>query len=416
MFAILSLPLFAQDTTFTLEQCIDSVVAHSYLYHAGEYRTQAAGFEADISHTYMMPVVSGDAGIDGHFLSPYNFAQAWAMVHGDWSLGDFIKKTDRLARQQMVTAQMMQEQTRLDAISRAVSLYMSILQQHKEIQLLDDRITLLRDHLVVARSLWNAGVRTRMDILQTEAEISRISVEKARVAMTIRNLMRELTTITGLPVDDSLTLVHIDAPRLIGEMTVERVNGTVVQQNPLYQVYLSRIETQHLQTQMVAAQQWPHITAGAGRYRDGDPTGDGNYWLVSAGLTVPIYQWGRVRQMKKKSEALSFSLNSELADLSRELQIHLAKTVNRMEELRKMLTMQNRRLENAKETWSLASINYKAGILTNLEYLTAQQQVTAAEIAIAQTRLQYVMNLIEYYLTINRVDEIRKMGEYVRKE
>ncbi len=407
--------LFAQDTPFTLGQCIDSVVSHSYLYRAGEYRTRAAGYEADISRTYMMPVVSGDAGIDGHFLSPYNFSQAWAMVHGDWSLGDFIRRSDRLARQEVVTAEMMKEQTRLDAISRAVSLYMSILQQRKEIRLLDDRIALLRDHLVVARSLWNAGVRTRMDILQTESEINRMNVEKTRVAMTIRNLMQELAAITGLPAEDSLTLVHIDAPRLIDEMTVSGASDTLVRRNPLYQVYLSRIETQHLQSELVSALRWPHLTAGGGRYRDGDPTGDGNYWLLSAGLTIPIYQWGRIKQMKKKSEALAFSLNSELADLSRELQIHLAKTVNRMEELRKMLDMQNQRLENAREAWTLASINYKAGLITNLDYLTTQQQVTSTEIAIAQTRLQYVMNLIEYYLTTNQVEKIRKMGTYVKE-
>ena len=408
--------MLAAQSPFTLEQCIDSVVAHSYLYRAGAYRTEAAGRQAEISRSYMLPAVTGDAGVEGRFLRPYNFGQAWALVHGDWSLGDFIRKTDQVARQEVVTARLQQEKTRLDDISRAVSLYMSILQQRKEVQLLDDRITLLKDHLVVAQSLWNAGVRTRMDILQTEAEINRVTVDKARIIMTIRNLMRELTALTGMPVNDSLELMHIDAARLINEMTVAGVGDTLVQANPLYQVYLSRIRTQELQTGMVSAQQWPHLTAGAGRFSDGDPTGDGNYWLLSAGIAIPIYQWGRIRQEKMRSEAITYSLSTELMDLSRELQIHLAKTVNRMEELRGMLELQDQRLENAREAWSLARINYQAGIISNLEYLTAQQQVTATGIAIAQTRLQYVMNLIEYYLTINRVDEIRKMGEYVRKE
>jgi len=408
--------MLAAQSPFTLEQCIDSVVAHSYLYRAGAYRTEAAGRQAEISRSYMLPAVTGDAGVEGRFLRPYNFGQAWALVHGDWSLGNFIRKTDQVARQEVVTARLQQEKTRLDDISRAVSLYMSILQQRKEVQLLDDRITLLKDHLVVAQSLWNAGVRTRMDILQTEAEINRVTVDKARIIMTIRNLMRELTALTGMPVNDSLELMHIDAARLINEMTVAGVGDTLVQANPLYQVYLSRIRTQELQTGMVSAQQWPHLTAGAGRFSDGDPTGDGNYWLLSAGIAIPIYQWGRIRQEKMRSEAITYSLSTELMDLSRELQIHLAKTVNRMEELRGMLELQDQRLENAREAWSLARINYQAGIISNLEYLTAQQQVTATGIAIAQTRLQYVMNLIEYYLTINRVDEIRKMGEYVRKE
>jgi outer membrane protein TolC len=408
--------MLAAQSPFTLEQCIDSVVAHSYLYRAGAYRTEAAGRQAEISRSYMLPAVTGDAGVEGRFLRPYNFGQAWALVHGDWSLGNFIRKTDQVARQEVITARLQQEKTRLDDISRAVSLYMSILQQRKEVQLLDDRITLLKDHLVVAQSLWNAGVRTRMDILQTEAEINRVTVDKARIIMTIRNLMRELTALTGMPVNDSLELMHIDAARLINEMTVAGVGDTLVQANPLYQVYLSRIRTQELQTGMVSAQQWPHLTAGAGRFSDGDPTGDGNYWLLSAGIAIPIYQWGRIRQEKMRSEAITYSLSTELMDLSRELQIHLAKTVNRMEELRGMLELQDQRLENAREAWSLARINYQAGIISNLEYLTAQQQVTATGIAIAQTRLQYVMNLIEYYLTINRVDEIRKMGEYVRKE
>jgi len=412
---LFSEPLGAQ-SPFTLEQCVDSVVAHSYLYRAGAYRTEAAGRQADISRTYMMPSVTGDAGVEGRFLRPYNFGQAWALVHGDWSLGDFIKKTDQVARQEMITARLQQEKIRLDDISRAVSLYMSILQQRKEVLLLEDRIALLQDHLVVARSLWNAGVRTRMDILQTEAEINRVTVDKARVIMTIRNLMRELTALTGMPVSDSLNLIHVDAARLIREMTVYGVSDTLVQANPLYQVYLSRIHTQQLQTGLVSAQQWPHLTAGAGRFSDGDPTGDGNYWLLSAGIAIPIYQWGRIRQEKMRSEALASSLSTELMDLSRELQIHLAKTVNRMEELRKMLELQDQRLQNAREAWTLARINYQAGIISNLEYLTAQQQVTATEIAIAQTRLQYVMNLIEYYLTINRVEEIRKMGTYVKND
>jgi multidrug efflux system outer membrane protein len=415
LFLIFSvIPLPAQ-SPFTLEQCVDSVVAHSYLYRAGEFRTQAAERDAEISRTYMMPSVTGDAGVEGRFLAPWNFGQAWAVVHGDWSLGDFIKKTDQVARQEVITTRLLQEQTRLDAVSRAVSLYMSIMQQRREVQLLDDRIALLKDHLVVARHLWNAGVRTRMDILQTEAEINRITVDRARVIMTLRNLAQELTTITGMPPRDTLVLEHINAARLIGEMPVAGVSDTLVQHNPLYQVYLSKIKTQQLQTGLVSAQQWPHLTAGAGRFGDGDPGGDGSYWLLNAGIAIPIYQWGRIRQEKKRSEAITYSLSTELLDLSRELQIHLARTVTRMEELQKMLDLQQQRLENAREAWSLASINYKAGILTNLEYLTAQQQVTATEIAIAQTRLQYVMNLIEYYLTTNQVEEIRKMGTYVKK-
>ncbi len=413
LFFLLPAVVFAQaEDVFTLEQCIDSVQQHSYLYQAEKYRTGAAQQQLEISHTYLLPYLSGDAGVEGRFLGGYNFGQEWALVHGDWSLGDFIKKTDQVARQQVVTAQLMQEQTRLDAVSRAVSLYMSILQKKKEIELLDTRIGLLKTHLVIARSLWNAGVRTRMDVLQTESLISNIRVEKARVSLIIKNLVRELTHITGQPPADSIQLEMINAQAVIDSMPIAGVTPELVQKNPLYQVYLSRIETQNLQTRMVSAQQWPHIVAGGGFFADGDPTGDGNYWLLNAGVAVPIYQWGAIKKKKKYFEALSFSLGSELQDLARELQIHLEKTVNRMTELKGMLELQRERLQMAEEAYTLARINYKAALITNLEYLAVQQQVTATQIAIQQTRLQYMMNLIEYYLTTNQVDQVKNMERF----
>ena len=400
----------------TLEQCIDSVQQHSFLWQAEKFRTDAAGTEVKIRHSYMLPYLSGDAGVEGRFLRKYNFGQEWALVHGDWSLGDFIKKTDQIARQQVITSQLLQEQARLDAVSRAVSLYMSILQKRKEMELLDARIALLQTHLVIARSLWNAGVRTRMDVLQTASEVSGIREEKKRVAIILQNLMQELTTITGLPAGDTLRLVHIDAATLIDSMQIAGAAPELIQKNPLYQVYLSRIETQNLRTKLVSAEQWPHLIAGGGFFADADPTGDGNYWLLNAGVAVPIYQWGAIREKKKQSQALTSSLQAELADLSRELNIHLQKTVNRLLQLRSILEIQDKRLQMAEEAYALARVNYQAGQITNLEYLTVQQQVTSTQIAIAHTRLQYVMNLIEYYLTTNQVDEIRKMGRFVKED
>jgi hypothetical protein len=88
----LSLPLAGQSPAFTLEQCIDSVVVHSYLYQADQYRTQAAEREADISHTYLLPSLTGDAGVEGRFLRPYNFGRPGplCMATGRW--GIFLRK------------------------------------------------------------------------------------------------------------------------------------------------------------------------------------------------------------------------------------------------------------------------------------------------------------------------------------
>ena len=107
---------------------------------------------------------------------------------------------------------------------------------------------------------------------------------------------------------------------------------------------------------------------------------------------------------------MSDSKNMELQNLGRELSIHVDKTLTRLEELEKMMTVSQERRETLKESLELANLNYKAGWVTNLEYLAVQQQLTNNLIKIEAIRLEYILNLIEFYLTTNQVDKIRAMG------
>ncbi len=409
----LSLTGFSQESSVvTLSQCIDSVQKYSFRLQAETFNTEAALKNLDVSHTRTMPYLSGDVGIEGRSLNPYGFGQQWTLVHGDWSLGDFIRKTDQVARQEVVTSQLMQEQARLDGISRVTSLFMNVLQKEKERELLNERIGLLKTHRIVAASLWQAGVRTRLDILQTESELSVAKEEKVRVLVEIRNSIREITNLTGMTMLDTFQLETINTKDLIQQVNISDLDRQLITENPLYQVLLSKVQTRRLQTDLINAQKWPHVVAGGGYFVDGDPTADGNYWTIQAGIAFPIYQWGSINYQKEESEALGKSLNMELLDLNRELLIHLEKTMIRLEELNNMLELQETRLETLQEAQSLADINYKAGLITNLEYLVTQQRNTTTMITIEETRLEYILNLIEYYLVTNQVQKIKEMGTY----
>ena len=55
-------------------------------------------------------------------------------------------------------------------------------------------------------------------------------------------------------------------------------------------------------------------------------------------------------------------------------------------------------------------MNYKAGIASNIDFISSQQQLTNTELEVEETRLEYAMNLIEFYITNNQVDQIVAMG------
>jgi len=399
------------DSLLTLSACIDSVQKYSFLLKAGEYRTEAARQNVRISHSYIRPMVSGELAREDRFLQPYNFNQQWALVHSEWSPGDFFKRTDRVAQQDMLTVQLENEKIRLDGIGRISSLYMCILQKQNELKLLNNQLSLLLAHLNIVQSLWKAGLRSQVDILQTESEISVLRENITRTEMDHENLREELARLIGLPGDKRFQLAKIPTQLLVQESGIPTIREKDLNTNPALQIFVSKIKSQNLQTRLVNAKQWPHLFLGGGYFADGDPTGDGNYWQINTGIAIPIYRGGTIKYQKQESEAISYSLQSEMGNIHRELIIHLEKITDRLRKLKELLALQKDRLQNAQKALSLAAGNYRAGLITNLEFLSLQKQVISTQLIIEKTRLDYIMNLIEFNLSTNQVNKIKMMDK-----
>lgn len=389
----------------TLEDCIHRAEQNSYKLQSDDYLIAATADQASLTKSQAIPKIGGDLAMENRFLQPYYFNQVWASVHADWSLGDFIQKTGRSAMQDIETRKLEKEQNRLNVIGRSTSLYISVLQVKKQIEILVVRIGFLQRHRELTQGMWKAGIRTRLDVLQTESEMVKLQEDTARLAIVRKNLRGELARLLGWQNTDSLRLAPLQVVA-ITESPIPQVSLESLTDNPLIASYDSRVRAQQYRTNEITASQIPHVLLGGGYFADGDPTGDGNYWRINAGITIPIYYGHESVYKKQGSEALVQSLNSQKKEIERELMIHLARVYEKLVNLKGVLDLQNKRQTITGEAVSFAGMNYKAGISTNLDYLLAQQRLTSTQLAIEETRLQYTMNLIEFYVTTNQVDKI----------
>ncbi len=398
----------------TLEDCILRAEQNSFQLQADEHLISATEKEASLLKSQAIPKIGGALTMENRFLQPYYFNQVWASVHADWSLGDLIQKTGRSALQDIETRRLEKEQNRLDVIGRSTSLYISILQVKKQIEILAVRIVFLQRHRELTRGMWKAGTRTRLDLLQTESEMVKLQEDTARLAIVRKNLRNELARLLGWQNADSLHLasLHVDA---ITGPPLPQVSLDVLADNPLIASYDSRVKAQQYRTREITAMQIPHVVLGGGYFGDGDPTGDGNYWRVDAGIAIPIYYGHESGYKKQWSKSITESLISQKQNVKRELMIHLAKVYEKLVSLKGVLDLQMQRKSITEQAVGFAEINYKAGISTNLDYLSAQQRLTSTQLAIEETRLQYTMNLIEFYITTNQVIKIAELGSGRRK-
>jgi outer membrane protein TolC len=393
----------------TLEECIRLAEENSFQLKADDYEIAVAENTVSIAESRALPRISGELAMDNRFLQPYYFNQMWASVHADWSLGDMIRKTGRSSLQDLETRKLEKEQHRLDVIGRSTSLYMSILQVDKQIEILGVKVIFLEHHYQVSRGMWTAGLRSELDMLQTESEIARIREDSARLALVRNDLSIELVHLFGWETTDGLYLASLPLDSLAAG-SVPDISLPDLANNPVLTAFDSRVNAEQLRMDEIAADQIPHISAGSGFVKDDDPTGDGNYLQISAGVIIPIYSGKAYTYQKQGSMDMMESLDAQRSEAERELLIHLLKIHDKLVNTQSLMELQQHRLDISARAVDFAAVNYQAGIASNIEFIASQQQLTNTELEIEETRLEYAMNLIEFYITNNQVDRIVALG------
>ena len=290
-----------------------------------------------------------------------------------------------------------------------ILLYVGILQKQVQLDLLDKKRELLDMHRDVSHALWEAGTRSQLDVLQTESEIIHLGEQSTEIEMAKDNLLQELARLIGWTDFQSLRIQPLQLHQVINQAS-HTITKEVLAGNPLLQSLDFQIKGQRLHLRSVRASQLPHLTLTGGYTADADPTGDGNYRVVGAGINFPLFRWGVAKHQREQSQAELHTLEFEKSVIEREIRIQLEQIMQRMKRLGDIQDLQKKRLDITQKAFQYAEVNYTAGLISNLEYLTAEEQLTETQIAIQETLLDYVMNLIEFYAVSNQMDKLTIPG------
>ena len=117
------------------------------------------------------PQISGGAGISGLFLSPYTFGQHYLQAVADWDLGRFRYKTAEIQQKKLEQHETLIQQNKLEITGVITGLYLDVLQNQLEQQILQSKLDYLNKHTKILTVLWKAGTIQQLDILQTQSSI-----------------------------------------------------------------------------------------------------------------------------------------------------------------------------------------------------------------------------------------------------
>ena len=389
----------------TLSKCIQSAKNNFYLIEANKHAETAAEKAFKAKRSMSMPLFSGVLTAGRHYLDSYNFNQESSLINIDWAVGNLLLKTPEADLQNVFIKRAQKKELVMSITKRTAELYIMILQKQSRLELLQKRLALLKNHFDVAQALWKAGNKTQLDILRTQAEISILQEQIEKQNMDIENAWQELALLTGYDTSEKPNLLPVDIEKICTE-PVPSLDRNSFENHPAVQKYSFMIKAEDIKTKAVYADRLPHLSISGGYINDRDPAGDGNFWQVDAGINLPLFRWGETGYKRQKYQAAARSLFAMKMNTERELKIKSVQIIERLKKIKKILALQYTREITCKKAFNFSRTNYEAGLITNLEYLAAEQQFTETQIAVQETRLEYILNLIDFYITTGQTEKI----------
>ncbi|RMG66125.1 MAG: TolC family protein [Calditrichaeota bacterium] len=354
--------------------------------------------------------------LQGHhfqfFYNQYNYKEQGAELVLDWLPGNWFMRLDQVQQRAVSAQQKSVQAARLEVAGRTIGLYMALQTAWLELNQLQVRQEMLRQHLEINRGLWQAGVRTELDVIQTRQALQQVVealiLQQGRVSALTRQLALQL----GRAPDQPLPLAKLDPARWIRLLHGDSLPARRprLAGHPQLQALKFQEEFLRLSKKKVNASLWPQLQLGTGYVIDRDPTGSGNYAIAALQFQLPLFQWGASRLKKQELEARARAVGWQYRQTERQFQQQLQHLAEQQDALNNALKAQGEEIRLAEQALELAQANYRSGLSTNLDVLFAQQKLFESRLRLARTRMALLENLLQTRLLTGNLKTILTAG------
>ena len=440
MVAALTSMVCSAQSTYTLEQILDSARQNNISIRNARKSIEAAQHQRKEAFTNFFPNVSGTAAWfnanrdmakatvnPSDMISPEMGASLAQSMSAEalQSLGDPITVTmmkngtiaginaiqpvfaggqiingNRLAKIGEEVAQLQMQLSENEVEKTAEQYFWQIITLQEKLTTIAAVETLLKDIHKDVDVAVRAGVAMRNDLLQVQLRQNDTESQKLKVqnALTIMKLL--LSQYCGLR-DTSFVIVH---PSLsLGDSSLKNSIGVNVQSPtgnvqrlPEYQLLGKQVEAANLERKLAVGQNLPSVSIGAGYNYHNMLDHDRTFAMVFATVSVPISDWWGGSHVVKRKKIEHLKAIEEQQDKAELLEIRMQKAYLDVVEARQQIDIAQRSIEQAEENLRMNRDYYRAGLSKMTDLLEAQLLYQQALDRRTDTFADYHNKLLEY--------------------
>ena len=335
-------------------------------------------------------------------IGPFNYFDARASVtQSIFNFRDIEK--ERAASQSLKSAQYSYKDAREIVVLAVGNAYLMAIATDARIETTDAQVTNAQALYNRAVDQQNAGLSPAIDTLRARVELQTRQQQLIVARNDYAKQKLSLARIIGLPPGQQFQLTEKAPYQAMTPLPVEVY---------LQRAYASRSDYQAAQAQVLSAE-LTHRAAAAGRYPTIDvsanygdigvtPGQSNGTWQVNGGITIPIFQGGKVHSDLLEADAQLKQARSQLGDLRGRIDYEVRTALLDLTAAAEQVEVARSSVDLAEQAFTQSRDRFAAGVTDNLEVVQAQE-------AVASAHESYIESLYAHNLA--KVELARAIGD-----
>ena len=280
--------------------------------------------------------------------------------------------------------------------------YLELLKAKRTVQIQEEAINQLREHLKNAEALYSIGKVSNLDVIKAQVQIEVALDELAKAKNQLDVQKNNINVLCGNILGDSF-----DAVDNIDELwnqysnrsyNVDELNNLLVEKHPDLENIRTQKELRNKEAELFNKEYYPNFYAfGITNVEDSKlPMGNFN-WNVGLSVTysLPFFRGSnfkeKVEQSKIRMDALQENENAILQQLETNVKNNLVK----LDDIKSRLSGTQKIVKLAEESLTTANLKYNIGKGSSLDVLDAETVLTTAKLNLNQIVIDLLSTIAE---------------------
>lgn len=392
-----------------LQGLIRTAVKNNYDVRIAATRVLQAQAQVGITRADQLPSLSA-GGLINSQQSPkigpipsYELTQGQVTASAAWNL-DFwgkYRRASEAARATLLANEWAQKEVIATLVANVATDYFQLRQLDLELEIAQRTLGSRRDSLKLTQTLEEHGINSMLDVRQSEQLVYTAATEVPDLQRQIGQTENAISILLGNnPGDVPRGLKLTEEPHL--PVVPAGIPSSLLERRADIRQSEANLIAANAQIGVARAAYFPQVSlTGSAGYESPALanlfTGPAGLWNLTAGITQPIFEGGRLKNNVRLAEAehqqmlLTYqqTIQGAFRDVSNAL---IAYQKNR-----EFRVQQQQLFESAQDAAHLSEVRFKAGTTDYLEVLTNETNSFSAELGLAQAQGNELIALVQLY-------------------